>query len=90
MAEMELKQASLFKSQKYNLIVILHTNTGDIVRRTNQQQIDTELSNVNCEMTIVRDAENLTEDELFALDIRKSFAEIPICEESTNSPFNII
>ena len=32
-------------------------------------------------MTIVRDAENLTEDELFALDIRKSFAEIPILTE---------
>jgi hypothetical protein len=32
-------------------------------------------------MTIVEDAENLTEDELFALDIKKSFAEIPVLNE---------
>lgn len=81
MGELDLKQTSIFKSNKYNLIVILHTQNGDIIRRANQHQVDTELVERNCEMTIVADAESLTEDELFALDIRRSFAEIPILSE---------
>ena len=32
-------------------------------------------------MTTVNDAENLTEDELFALGITKSFSEIPLLDE---------
>lgn len=78
---MELKQTSLFKSNKYNLIVILHTQNGDIIRRANQHQVDTELLDRNCEITIVKDAENLTEDELFSLGITKSFSEIPLLDE---------
>lgn len=82
MGEMELKQASLFKSNKYNLIVILHTQNGNIIRRANQHQIDTELVERSCEMTTVNDADNLTEDELFALGITKSFSEIPLLNET--------
>lgn len=44
MAEMELKQASLFKSQKYNLIVILHTEKRRHYKKdksaTNRHRID--------------------------------------------------